>query len=115
MKDGAGNVKSVLVTGGVNPTTGQYFKTTELLQINEGNWNYGPDLLVKVGWHSILSSNDKNFSAYVMGGYNSSGLYSKQISGLNRNTNQWEEIGNLVNPRRFHTATYAPLDSIYDC
>ena len=38
-----------------------------------------------------------------------------QISGLNRITNQWEEIGHLTEGRYTHTAIFPPLDLIKKC
>ena len=107
-----GKVTKVYVFGGYD---GSYLSSTEVLNVSDRTWSEGPSLPYPMSGNAGVSSNDKKYEGFCVGGYNGTDL--KTVLGLeNANGNQrWVQVGQMKEPRGFHTVVNAPPSLLNSC
>ena len=107
------NDEFIIVAGQSVMTTDNLF--TEVLKIGELEWTYGPNLTEAIGYNELVKSNRKEYIAYNLGGSTVDFEPSSKIYGLNSDTNEWELIGNMNEPRSHGSALNVPSHLIPWC
>ena len=97
------NQKKIVVAGGYNH--GVYdFKATEIYDLNHEAWTRGPDLPTEIYYASMVPAlPGSKYAAYLLGG-EQEGYVENKIYALNKNLDQWDEVGRFTIPREYHVA-----------
>ena len=108
------NDESIIVSGGLN--TG-VLTSTEILKRGELEWKNGPDLKGRVVGNELVKSERNRYVAYNLGGLNitGDGETFSTIHGLHRETNEWQLIGSMKEPREWGSAINVPSTMIPWC
>ena len=108
-----GKVTKVYVFGGNDGSS--LLTSTEVLNVSDLTWSDGPSLPYPMYGNAGVSSNDKKYEGFCVGGYNSTKF--KTVLGLeNANGNQrWVEVGQMKEPREDHTVVNAPPSLLDSC
>ena len=107
IKDNSGNIKELLVTGGVGkPLSYSALDTTEIYSIKFGYWKMGPRLPFPVVGASIVTpQKSEDSKVFLVGGcqYNVDeervGQCKTVLMLTNRSSKEWTEIGSLSKSR----------------
>ena len=107
IKDKSGNIKELLVTGGVgNPLFYSALDTTEIYSMKYGYWKMGPRLPYPlVGASIVTPQKSEDSKVFLVGGcqYNVDeervGQCKKVLMLTNRSSKEWTEIGSLSKSR----------------
>ena len=107
IKDNSGNIKELLVTGGVGkPLSYSALDTTEIYSIKYGYWKMGPRLPFPVVGASIVTpQKSEDSKVFLVGGcqYNVDeervGQCKTVLMLTNRSSKEWTEIGSLSKSR----------------
>ena len=107
VKDNSGNIKELLVTGGVGkPLFYSALDTTEIYSMKYGYWKMGPRLPYPVVGASLVIPQKSDYSkVFLVGGcqYNDDeervGQCKKVLVLKNSSSNEWIEIGSLSKSR----------------
>ena len=107
IKDSSGNIKELLVTGGVGkPLFYSALDTTEIYSMKYGYWKMGPRLPYPVVGASIVTpQKSEDSKVFLVGGcqYNVDeervGQCKKVLMLTNRSSKEWTEIGSLSKSR----------------
>ena len=96
--------KKIVVAGGYNYDDGGYLKSTEIYDLNKQVWTRGPDLPTTVEVSSMVTASPgSKYAAYLVGGYQG-GSTANKIFSINKNMEQWIEVGRFTTPRYGHVA-----------
>ena len=96
------NQKKIVVAAGYN--NGGYLKSTEIYDLNKQVWTRGPDLPTTVYRSSMVNASPgSKYAAYLVGGIQG-GSTANKIFAINKNMDQWNEVGRFTTPRRNHVA-----------
>ena len=99
----------VVVVGGAGK------KSSEILNLNSQKWRRGPDLPTTIGWSVIIQAQPgSKYAAYLIGGYDSSGV-SSAIYGLKQDFTKFDKVGHLKTARQSHLALPLPENIIEKC
>ena len=97
------NQKKIVVAGGYNDDLLD-LKSTEIYDLNKQVWTRGPDLPTTVyGSSMVTASPGSKYAAYLVGGIQG-GSTANKIFSINKNMEQWNEVGRLTTPRSSHIA-----------
>ena len=95
------NQKKIVVAGGYNRDG---LKSTEIYDLNTQVWTHGPDLPTTVYRSSMVNASPgSKYAAYLVGGYQG-GSFGNKIFAINKNMDQWNEVGRFTTPRYSHIA-----------
>ena len=107
IKDNSGNIKELLVTGGVGkPLRYGALDTTEIYSMKYGHWKMGPRLPYPlVGASLVIPQKYEDSKVFLVGGcqYNVDeervGQCKTVLMLTNRSSKEWTEIGSLSKSR----------------
>ena len=83
-------------------------KSTEILKVGELEWKYGPDLKEAVANNKVVKGNGEDYGAYSIGGQNEHWTLLSEIYGLHHDSNEWQLIDNMNEPRFWGSALNIP-------
>ena len=96
------NQKKIVVAGGYG--NGGGLKSTEIYDLNKQVWARGPDLPTTIYVSSMVTASPgSKYAAYLVGGIQG-GSTGDKIFAINKNMDQWNEVGRFTTPRGYHVA-----------
>ena len=109
---------SIIVAGGWSTRQSRSrrrSKSTEILKIGDLSWSNGPDLKEGVYFNEVVNSNGDDYIAYSLGGFTEWDAVSNKIYGLRRDSNEWQLVDSMNEPRYRGSALNIPSSLIPWC
>ena len=86
--------------------------TVESLSTNSNEWMLKESVPLSLYGNAVTKANSPDYLLYSIGGYSSGAI--NRIYGLS-NTNMWEVVANLTNPRYYHSSLSLRKEDIPNC